>query len=189
MPSSSPQTILWSLLAGLSLVFGPCAAVAQQADSPIIRYSDLAHPQFGDAGMVASQNYLSSQVGAEILAAGGNAVDAAVAVGFSLAVFVARSAWPHTAELGWLPGPGVFRNVRRYPQAQTWPDLYLTRPDMPALSLDALDGDWSGACGPAGDRATVEGPSPALLAWLIGRSSGEGLHVRPGPLPDLPPWF
>ena len=79
MPSSSPQTILWSLLAGLSLVFGPCAAVAQQADSPIIRYSDLAHPQFGDAGMVASQNYLSSQVGAEILAAGGNAVDAAVA--------------------------------------------------------------------------------------------------------------
>lgn len=50
-------------------------------------------------------------------------------VGFSLAVFVARSAWPHTAELGWLPGPGVFRNVRRYPQATTWPDLYLTRPD------------------------------------------------------------
>lgn len=50
-------------------------------------------------------------------------------VGFSLAVFVARSAWPHTAELGWLPGPGVFRNVRRYPQAMTWPDLYLTRPD------------------------------------------------------------
>jgi len=50
-------------------------------------------------------------------------------VGFSLAVFVVRSAWPHTAELGWLPGPGVFRNVRRYPQATTWPELYLTRPD------------------------------------------------------------
>jgi SulP family sulfate permease len=50
-------------------------------------------------------------------------------VGFSLAVFVVRSAWPHTAELGWLPGPGVFRNVRRYPDATTWPDLYLTRPD------------------------------------------------------------
>ncbi len=66
--------------------------------------------------------------------------------------------------------------------------LYLTRPDLPALSLDALDGDWSGSCGPTGDRSRVEGPSPALLAWLIGRSSGEGLHVHPGPLPDLPPW-
>jgi len=50
-------------------------------------------------------------------------------VGFSLLVFVARSAWPHTAELGWLPDERVVRNVRRYPQARTWPDLYLTRPD------------------------------------------------------------
>jgi SulP family sulfate permease len=50
-------------------------------------------------------------------------------VGFSLLVFVARSAWPHTAELGWLPAERVFRNVRRYPGARTWPDLYVTRPD------------------------------------------------------------
>ncbi len=50
-------------------------------------------------------------------------------VAFSLAVFVARSAWPHTAELGWLPTEGVFRNVQRYPAARTWSDLYLTRPD------------------------------------------------------------
>ena len=50
-------------------------------------------------------------------------------VAFSLLVFVARSAWPHTAELGWLPGDRVFRNVRRYPGARTWNDLYITRPD------------------------------------------------------------
>jgi SulP family sulfate permease len=50
-------------------------------------------------------------------------------VAFSLLVFVGRSAWPHTAELGWLPSEGVFRNVERYPQARTWPELYLTRPD------------------------------------------------------------
>ncbi|MDZ7802014.1 MAG: sulfate permease [Trueperaceae bacterium] len=50
-------------------------------------------------------------------------------VAFSLLVFVGRSAWPHTAELGWLPSEGVFRNVDRYPQARTWPELYLTRPD------------------------------------------------------------
>ncbi|MEM9207655.1 MAG: gamma-glutamyltransferase [Pseudomonadota bacterium] len=64
-------------------------ALAQNA--PIIRYQDLRHPTFGDSGMVASQSELASQVGADVLADGGNAVDAAIATGFALAVTLPRA--------------------------------------------------------------------------------------------------
>ena len=66
-------------------------ASAQTTDTPIVRYSDLRHPIFGASGMVSSQNAHATEVGAQILADGGNAVDAAVAVGFALAVSLPRA--------------------------------------------------------------------------------------------------
>ena len=42
--------------------------------SEAVKAGDLQHPVFGSAGMVAAQNRLSAEAGAEILAAGGNAV-------------------------------------------------------------------------------------------------------------------
>ena len=66
-------------------------AIAQTSDTPIVRYSDLRHPVFGANGMVSSQNAHATEVGAQILSDGGNAVDAAVAVGFALAVTLPRA--------------------------------------------------------------------------------------------------
>jgi len=58
---------------------------------PIIRYDSIHHPVVGRFGMVVSQNSIATSVGQSILARGGNAVDAAVAMGFALAVTLPRA--------------------------------------------------------------------------------------------------
>ena len=83
------MTKLISIAAGVLLPLS--LAIAQTSDAPIVRYSDLRHPIFGASGMVSSQNAHATEVGAQVLADGGNAVDAAVAVGFALAVTLPRA--------------------------------------------------------------------------------------------------
>ena len=56
-----------------------------------IDYLHPFHPTKSKDGMVVSQSALSSDIGVKILNMGGNAVDAAVAVGFSLATTLPRA--------------------------------------------------------------------------------------------------
>ena len=56
-----------------------------------IDYTSPFHPTVNKSGMVVSQNIESSNIGIVILNMGGNAIDAAVAVGFSLAITLPRA--------------------------------------------------------------------------------------------------
>lgn len=76
----------WTTATSLALVFCLAAFGAAFADPPIFSQRDIIHPVFARHGMVATQEAMATRVGLEILQRGGNAVDAATAVGFALAV-------------------------------------------------------------------------------------------------------
>ncbi|WP_199508875.1 MULTISPECIES: gamma-glutamyltransferase [unclassified Psychrobacter] len=70
------------------------AAIANNTtnNTPAIFSGDaIEHPLWAKNGMVASQESLASEAGLQMLQNGGNAVDAAVAVGFALAVTLPRA--------------------------------------------------------------------------------------------------
>lgn len=82
------QVMLVFIVANLGMIITPNALNGQSA---IYSKEAIHHPIIAKNGMVASQHDLATEVGVEILKKGGNAVDAAVAVGFALAVVLPRA--------------------------------------------------------------------------------------------------
>ena len=85
--------IFLKIIVGSVYALNPVIGVfAQNSFSqPLFEYSAINHPVMGKSGMVASHNTLSSEIAAEILAGGGNAIDAGAALGFALAVTLPRA--------------------------------------------------------------------------------------------------
>ena len=84
-PRFTSRTASSALIGVLALLlFGPSAA---RADPAIFR----AQAVTAQNGMVVAQEAIAARVGADILRKGGNAVDAAVAVGFTMAVTYPRA--------------------------------------------------------------------------------------------------
>ncbi len=85
-PAHLRRTVLIALL---TLVLAVGSVRAQGVPVPSSR--DIFHPVYGRHGMVSTQEATATRIGLEILKQGGNAVDAAVAVGFALAVTLPRA--------------------------------------------------------------------------------------------------
>ncbi len=85
-------------------------------------------PVYGEKGLVATTSPLASEIGAEVLRKGGTAADAAVAVGFALAV-----AWPAAGNIGGggfalvhSPGaPDTFLDFRETAPKAAGPNFYV----------------------------------------------------------------
>ncbi len=75
----------------LALAIPAIAKTNKVETTAIFSEDDIHHPIWAKNGMVATQEAVASQVGLDILKQGGNAVDAAVAIGFSLAVTLPRA--------------------------------------------------------------------------------------------------
>jgi len=120
--------------------------VAKIKPSPSAIYSQMAihHPVWAANGMVASQEALATQIGVDIMKRGGNAIDAAVAVGYALAVTLPRA--------GNLGGGGfmlvyladeqrsVAIDYREVAPQGAYPDMFLDEEGNPSKKLSRYHG-------------------------------------------------
>lgn len=168
-----PKLILTNLSLALMLVISPIAQskllpkpatnASQLAANRYDSSNDIFHPVYGKNGMVASEQGLATQVGLDILKQGGNAIDAAVAVGFALAVVL-----PNAGNIGGggfmvlhddKTGKDVAIDFREIAPTKASRDMYLDNQGNVIDGKSLFTHDASGVPG------TVAGMEYALKKW------------------------
>lgn len=168
-----PKLILTNLSLALMLGISPIAQskllpkpatnASQLAANRYDSSNDIFHPVYGKKGMVASEQGLATQVGLDILKQGGNAIDAAVAVGFALAVVL-----PNAGNIGGggfmvlhddKTGKDVAIDFREIAPAKASRDMYLDNQGNVIDGKSLFTHDASGVPG------TVAGMEYALKKW------------------------
>jgi gamma-glutamyltranspeptidase/glutathione hydrolase len=158
------------IFAGIALIFVCCLPAGAQEQRRALYTppaADAVHAVAAEHGMVVAQEKIAAQIGADVLKHGGNAVDAAVATGFAMAV-----TYPRAGNIG---GGGfmvihsqdrhedVAIDYRETAPAATTPEIFLGadgKPDI-AKSRDSALG--------IGVPATVAGLAVALDKYGSGK--------------------
>ncbi|KAB7785938.1 gamma-glutamyltransferase [Methylorubrum populi] len=193
-----------SLAAGLPAgLSGPARAqaVPPAPELPPIQ-SDEARllPVLASRGMVSSQDALATRVGVEILRKGGNAVDAAVAVGFALAVTLPRAGnlggggfmMVHRAAAGERAADTIAIDYRETAPAAATADMFLNPQGEPDRAASTRTGKAVGVPGTVRGLAEAHrryGSGKLSLAELIApaeKLARDGIPVESGLADSLP---
>ncbi|GAA0785871.1 gamma-glutamyltransferase [Roseibium denhamense] len=161
--------IMIAACSGLALAaVAVVSPMAQQA--PIYSSLDRFHPVQAENGMVASQEAIATKIGVATLQAGGNAVDAAIATGFALAVTLPRAGnlggggfmVIHMAE----EGATEALDYREKAPAAAFKDMFLGEDGEPDNTKSRFSGLAIGVPGTvAGFAAAYEKHGSGVLTW------------------------
>ncbi|WP_353362544.1 gamma-glutamyltransferase [Acidovorax sp. FG27] len=166
-PAADPRPAAAPAPAAPAVAAAPAAvqqtAAAQAASAAYDFDMDVFHPVVARNGMVATEQELASKIGLDILKAGGNAVDAAVGIGFALAV-----ALPNAGNLGGggfmvvhdaKTGKNIALDFREIAPKGATRDMYLD------ASGKVVDGKSLYTHYAIGVPGTVAGMEHALKSW------------------------
>lgn len=143
----------------VTLAFGSALGPVAFAASPA--------PAEGENGMVVTAQHLASQVGVDVLKSGGNAVDAAVAVGYALAVV-----YPTAGNLG----GGGFMTIRLKDGTTTFLD-FRERAPLASTRTMYLDKDGNPVPGASTDGYLAVGV-PGSVAGMEAAREKYGTKAR-----------